>query len=83
VIAAESHQPDVLVQMVRLGLGWTVLPFGTPAPGAAPVIVGPELVHRVLVLARRTGSIADPAADDLAKRLRTSAAPKGRARRTR
>ena len=27
-IAAESHQPDVLVQMVRLGLGWTVLPLG-------------------------------------------------------
>src|SRR6185312_8999498 len=25
-IAAESHQPDVLRQMVELGLGWTVLP---------------------------------------------------------
>ena len=30
-VAAESHQPDVLVHMVVMGLGWTVLP-----PDAAP-----------------------------------------------
>jgi DNA-binding transcriptional LysR family regulator len=66
-IAAESHQPDVLVQMVRLGLGWTVLPLGVPS-----VTVGPEVVERVLVLARRAQSITDPAADELAARLRTA-----------
>ena len=26
VVEMESHQPEVLVEMVRLGLGWTVLP---------------------------------------------------------
>jgi len=81
-IAAESHQPDVLIQMVRLGLGWTVLPvtfdqFG-PADGqlarstldVPSVVVGPQLVQRVLVLARRSESISDPAVDELARRLR-------------
>ncbi|MCU1388510.1 MAG: hypothetical protein JWL72_1848 [Ilumatobacteraceae bacterium] len=68
-IAAESHQPDVLVQMVRLGLGWTVLPVDSPTVGGS-VVIGPQLVERVLVLARRADSISDPAADELAARLR-------------
>ncbi len=69
-IAAESHQPDVLVQMVRLGLGWTVLPIAGPAGVTAGVTVGPALLDRRLVLARRSGSVHDPAADELAQRLR-------------
>ncbi|MEO6125280.1 MAG: LysR family transcriptional regulator [Ilumatobacteraceae bacterium] len=83
-IAAESHQPDVLVQMVRLGLGWTVLPMTVDqvglgsgdgvhvvvSPELAQVVIGPQLVERVLVLARRTESISDPAVDELARRLR-------------
>ena len=35
-IAAESHQPTVLVQMVELGLGWAVLPLHGTAPWSAP-----------------------------------------------
>jgi len=58
-IAAESHQPDVLRQMVELGLGWTVLPG----------VAGPVVVERALVLARRDASIHDPAADALATHL--------------
>ncbi len=73
-IAAESHQPDVLVQMVELGLGWTVLPMLGATPRPASVVVGPGLVERVIVLARRAGSIHDPAADELAHRLREHAA---------
>ncbi|MCU1394157.1 MAG: hypothetical protein JWM34_2585 [Ilumatobacteraceae bacterium] len=69
-IAAESHQPDVLLQMVRLGLGWTVLPIDTAAVGEPPLVIGPQLVERVLVLARRADSISDPAVDELARRLR-------------
>ena len=66
-IAAESHQPDVLVQMVRLGLGWTVLPrHGLPDD----VAVGPEVAVRELVLARRSATVSDPAVDELAARLR-------------
>jgi len=62
-IAAESHQPDVLVQMVRIGLGWTVLPaHGLPDD----VTLGPELARRNLVLARRTGSVTDPAVGEMA-----------------
>lgn len=69
-IAAESHQPDVLHQMVVLGLGWTVLPRD-PELGDA-VVIGPELVHRQLVLARRAGSVHDPAVDELADRFRAA-----------
>lgn len=67
-VAAESHQPDVLVQMVVLGLGWTVLPVTPDAPRAG-LVLGPELVRRRLVLARRVGSVVDPAVDVLAARL--------------
>jgi DNA-binding transcriptional LysR family regulator len=68
-IAAESHQPDVLLKMVELGLGWTVLP-SDPGVAATEAVVGPELVRRQLVLAMRTGSLHDPAVDELATRLR-------------
>lgn len=68
VVAAESHQPDVLSQMVRLGLGWTVLP-ATPAVDS--VVAGPTIAERVIVLARRSGWTTDPAADELARRLQT------------
>jgi DNA-binding transcriptional LysR family regulator len=74
LIAAESHQPDVLVQMVRLGLGWTVLPFSFASAAPSPVVMGPQLVERVLVLARRADSINDPAVEELAQRL-SGAAP--------
>lgn len=73
-IAAESHQPEVLIQMVRLGLGWTVLPV-RPLPPTTPVAVGPTLVERIIVLARRADSITDPAADELARRLRAQPVP--------
>ena len=76
-IAAESHQPAVLHQMVRLGLGWTVLPTTAPAPpssSSSSAIIGPAVVERIIVLARRAGSIHDPAADELAQRLSRSAA---------
>lgn len=66
-VIAESHQPDVLVQMVRLGIGWTVLPrHGLPDD----VRIGQVVATRRLVLARRSGSVSDPAVDDLAARLR-------------
>ena len=69
-IAAEGHQPDVLVQMVRLGLGWSVLPtHDLPAD----VTVGEQVAVRQLVLARRAASTTDPAVDDLASRLRSAA----------
>jgi DNA-binding transcriptional LysR family regulator len=69
-IAAESHQPDVLREMVLLGLGWTVLPRSQGESERGDLTVGEQILKRKLVLARRSGSIADPAADQLANRLR-------------
>ncbi len=84
-IAAESHQPDVLLQMVRLGLGWTVQPVDAVA--CAGLTVGPRLFDRQLVLARRAGAVHDPAVDELAARLLAapirSASPGRRPRSTR
>ena len=67
-VAAESHQPDVLRQMVLLGLGWTVLPLSD----RDEFTIGPELLRRRIVLVRRDRAIHDPAADELAARLRAA-----------
>jgi DNA-binding transcriptional LysR family regulator len=69
-VAAESHQPDVLREMVLLGLGWTVLPRSQGDTETTGLTVGDQLLKRRLVLAWRHGSVHDPAADDLAARLR-------------
>ena len=69
-VVADSHQPDVLREMVGLGLGWTVLP--PASEGGDDLVRGPPLFDRTLVLARRAGSVADPAADELAERLRSA-----------
>lgn len=68
-VAAESHQADVLRQMVELGLGWTVLPESAVTDDLTR---GPVLFDRRLVLARRSGSVHDPAADALADALRSA-----------
>ncbi len=71
-VVAESHQPEVLREMVLLGVGWTVLPRtgpGLPDPGAA----GPRAVRtvragfasRTLVVARRAAGAPHAAADAL------------------
>jgi len=71
-LAAESHQPDVLREMVLLGLGWTVLPRSQSERADVEVAVGAEIGERQLVLARRRDAIVDPAVDELADRLRDS-----------
>jgi DNA-binding transcriptional LysR family regulator len=69
-IAAESHQPDVLREMVLLGLGWTVLPRSQGESERGVMTVGDQILERKLVLARRSGVVTDPAVDELARRLR-------------
>jgi len=69
-VVAESHQPEVLREMVRLGAGWTVLPDTGPDSTPRSLVRGPVLTTRRLVVARRAGSIVDPAADELADRIR-------------
>lgn len=70
-VVAESNQPDVLREMVRLGMGWTVLPViqaeSEPAPLRRARIT--PLLTRWLVAARRTGSVEHPPAEALVAQL--------------
>ena len=72
-VVAESHQPDVLREMVRLGMGWTVLPGTQAGRGDQRLHGGRQLVTRQLVLARRAESVLDPAVDVLARALVSAA----------
>lgn len=68
-VVAESHQPEVLREMVRLGLGWAVLP-AAGLDRAAPIAPGAEpLLWRRLVAVRPTDVLDNPAADALLAEL--------------
>jgi DNA-binding transcriptional LysR family regulator len=72
-VVAESHQPEVVREMVRLGSGWTVLPTSQAEHGERPLPCGRPLTTRRLVLATRRNSVSDPVADELARRLTDAA----------
>lgn len=72
-VVAESHQPEVLGEMVRLGSGWTVLPTTQAERGERPLTDGRVLTTRRLVMATRRGSVPDAAVDALAATLRPAA----------
>lgn len=64
VVEMESHQPEVLVEMVRLGLGWTVLPTAQAEHGGSrrPVRVTAEpLLSRTISAVTRRGGATHPA----------------------
>ncbi len=70
-VEAESNQPEVLRQMVHLGLGWTVLPVLQAEAEPRPLVRArhrPLLTRRLVVAARR-GSTLDPATAELIARL--------------
>lgn len=73
-VVAESHQPEVLREMVRLGLGWTVLPVAQAEREPQPLrpLRRSPLAIRHLVLARRADAIDDPTATALADLLRAA-----------
>lgn len=74
-VEAESHQPEILRQLVNLGLGWTVLPVlqaetePNPLTRARPT----PLLTRRLVVTRRRSAIVDPIAAEVVARLRAAA----------
>jgi DNA-binding transcriptional LysR family regulator len=74
-VEAESHQPEVLRQMVNLGMGWTVLPVLQAETEPNPLIRARRrpLLTRRLVIARRRGTPTDPATSELIARLRQRA----------
>jgi DNA-binding transcriptional LysR family regulator len=75
-VVAESHQPEVLREMVRMGLGWTVLP-PIPAVGTGPAnpAVGPPIADRRLVVARRAQAVPNPAGESLQSALHHAVLP--------
>lgn len=74
-VVAISHQPDVLCAMVRLGLGWTVLPVvqAERSPDPLTPIRRRPLVTRELVAVRRSAALPDARVDALMDLLRTEA----------
>lgn len=70
-VVAESHQPEVLREMVRLGLGWTVLPTVQAERGPEPLERARRrpLAERTLVAARRAQALPDPSVDALVAAL--------------
>jgi DNA-binding transcriptional LysR family regulator len=67
-VVAESHQPEVLREMVALGLGWTALPV---VQSGQLKRIRP-LIDRRLVVARRRDAAPLPAADNLIATLRSA-----------
>ena len=66
-VVAESHQPEVLSEMVKLGMGWTVLPVSQAETGLTPLVRARQrpLLKRQLVVARREGALPHPGVDQL------------------
>lgn len=64
VVEMESHQPEVLVEMVRLGLGWTVLPTTQAEHGALGLVraMAEPLLSRTISAVTRRGGAVHPAA---------------------
>ena len=77
-VVAESHQPEVLREMVRLGMGWTVLPVvqAEHPPDPLRPVRRAALTSRTLVAARRAHALPDPAADALVELLTTGGRPR-------
>lgn len=75
---ADSHQPEVLREMVGLGLGWTVLPVIQAETGERPLRRARSLTTRQLVMAHREGSSLDPASSTLAGALAAGSGARAR-----
>jgi DNA-binding transcriptional LysR family regulator len=70
-VVAESNNPDVLRQMVRLGVGSCVLPESVGSAGSDPLTPyeTTPLTRRTLGLIRRSDALPNTAADHLAAAL--------------
>lgn len=73
-VVAESHQPEVLREMVELGMGWTVLPTVQAESGSSGLRRARDepVAERQLVVARRIDAAPLPAADHLVAALRAA-----------
>ncbi|MEM7275497.1 MAG: LysR family transcriptional regulator [Actinomycetota bacterium] len=75
-VEAESNQPEVLRQMVTLGMGWTVLPVVQAETDPNPLVRARRrpLLERRLVIARRHRATPGAAISALLERLTARAA---------
>lgn len=75
-VVAESSNPDVLRQMVRLGVGWCALPEDVAETGTSPLqrLPGVALTQRGIVAIRRADALPNASAEQLFDDLRASAA---------
>lgn len=71
VVEMESHQPEVLVEMVRLGLGWTVLPTAQAEQGSPRLVraTAEPLLSRTISAVTRRGGATHPAVAPLVAAL--------------
>ncbi|HAP77069.1 MAG TPA: hypothetical protein DCR14_13410 [Acidimicrobiaceae bacterium] len=76
VVEMESHQPEVLCEMVRLGLGWTVLPTAQAEAGPVPLrrAMAEPLLTRTISAVTRPGGARHPAVNEFIASLRDAAA---------
>jgi DNA-binding transcriptional LysR family regulator len=75
-VVAESHQPEVLREMVRIGLGWTVLPPDARGRAATSPAMGRPIADRRLVVARRAEAVPNPAGEAMEQALHQAVAGK-------
>ena len=83
-VVAESNQPEVLSEMVLIGMGWTVLPriqAERPPASLTPVQKTP-LLKRALVAATRDSNLVNPAASELVSALLQQTTRTGDSKRT-
>ncbi|HKY64859.1 MAG TPA: LysR family transcriptional regulator [Acidimicrobiales bacterium] len=73
-VVAESHQPAVLREMVRVGLGWTVLPPAAGRRSDTGHAMGQPIADRRLVVARRAEAAPNPAGEALEQVLHQAVA---------
>ena len=66
-VVAESSNPDVLRQMVRLGVGWCALPEHVAETGDSPLVrlPGHPLTRRGIVAIRRSDALPNASAEHL------------------
>lgn len=74
-VEAESNQPEVLRQMVTLGMGWTVLPVVQAETAPSPLVRAGRrpLLNRRLMVARRRLATPGAATTALLERLQMKA----------
>jgi DNA-binding transcriptional LysR family regulator len=73
-VVAESHQPDVLREMVLLGIGWTVLPVSQAEPSALVRAQREPVASRVIAAVQRREGPGNPAVDRFVEALKPSVA---------